>query len=295
MALTASVRSQDEGTDASSRPTPAPVVVPTTARIIWNIPDGTPPPPQAPKPAFVVPTKDNLTTTTHEQGGRTITIQKIYIELVAMSTNGLIAATAERDDTSAREIVLLEPIAVRAFPTVHWDDNTPHDPKGLSQGIDRMSSFASDGAGKTNEFWITASTGGGSTLGIFLSAANPAHPIEMTADPHCSRILDSSKEYETITGSGTTSVDIPVTFKISGGMVAENHPVQLKVMKKRTVKIALHEVKGRDGNGNPTSPRFMPNPAMLASYLNLVYGPQVNVNFEVSSPTFIEAGPDSSW
>jgi len=77
MALTASVRSQDAETAASSRSTPAPVIVPTTARIVGTIPDGTPPPPQAPKPAFVVPAKDILATTTHEQAGRTITIQKI--------------------------------------------------------------------------------------------------------------------------------------------------------------------------------------------------------------------------
>ena len=73
-------------------------------------------------------------------------------------------------------------------------------------------------------------------------------------------------------------------------MDAANHPVQIKVMKKRAVKVALHEVLGWDVIGNPTLPRFMPDPANLASYLNHVYGPQVNVNFEVSPP-FVEAGP----
>jgi hypothetical protein len=77
MALTASVRSQDEGTDASGRSTVAPVVVPTTARILGNIPDGTPPPPAPVKPAVVVPGENVLESKSHEQGGRTITIQRI--------------------------------------------------------------------------------------------------------------------------------------------------------------------------------------------------------------------------
>lgn len=73
MALAASVRSQEEENavpqDGST--------LPATARIMGDLADGTPPPPAVPKPAFVVPPKDILATTTHQQGGRTITIQKI--------------------------------------------------------------------------------------------------------------------------------------------------------------------------------------------------------------------------
>lgn len=53
------------------------VVMPATARILGKIPDGTPPPPAAPKPKYKVDKSDILQTTTHEQGGRTITIQQI--------------------------------------------------------------------------------------------------------------------------------------------------------------------------------------------------------------------------
>jgi hypothetical protein len=82
MAIAVTVRSQDGGQAVSQGEVPgdsaaAPVVLPTVARILGNIPDGTPPPPQPPKPGFIVPNRDIVTTTTHEQGGRTITIQKI--------------------------------------------------------------------------------------------------------------------------------------------------------------------------------------------------------------------------
>jgi hypothetical protein len=53
------------------------VETPTTARIVGEIPDGSPPPPVPAKPGFHVATRDVISTTTHEQGGRTITIREI--------------------------------------------------------------------------------------------------------------------------------------------------------------------------------------------------------------------------
>ena len=69
MLVPAAVRSQDGESPALSRP--------AAARILGEIPDGTPPPPSPPKPKFIVPAKDVLATTSQQQGGRTITFQKI--------------------------------------------------------------------------------------------------------------------------------------------------------------------------------------------------------------------------
>lgn len=81
MAFTASVRSQvvdsADSSESGAVPATAPAVSPTTAHIVGNIADGTPPPPAPPKPGFVIPGKDILDTTIHRQGGRTITIQRI--------------------------------------------------------------------------------------------------------------------------------------------------------------------------------------------------------------------------
>ena len=54
-----------------------PPASPTIARIIGNIPDGTPPPPAPPKQAFNLPGGGVLSSTSREQGGRMITIQRI--------------------------------------------------------------------------------------------------------------------------------------------------------------------------------------------------------------------------
>jgi hypothetical protein len=77
MVLAVSVRSQVTDTADSREPAADPVASPVIARILGDIPDGTPPPPQAPKPKFVISEREVLHTTTHEQGGRTITIRKI--------------------------------------------------------------------------------------------------------------------------------------------------------------------------------------------------------------------------
>ena len=49
----------------------------TTARILGDLPDCTPPPSDPAKPAFIVPAKDILETESLQQGGRTITLQEI--------------------------------------------------------------------------------------------------------------------------------------------------------------------------------------------------------------------------
>ena len=50
---------------------------PTSARILGDLPDGTPPSPEPPKPEFIVAAKDILESKTHQQGGRKITVQRI--------------------------------------------------------------------------------------------------------------------------------------------------------------------------------------------------------------------------
>ncbi len=67
------VLSQDENNSLSEET----ALAPTAARILGNIPDGTPPPPEPPKPKFIVPATDVLESKSMEQGGRNITVRKI--------------------------------------------------------------------------------------------------------------------------------------------------------------------------------------------------------------------------
>ncbi len=60
-----SVRAQDQAPAA------------TTAHVIGEIPDGTPPPPEPLKPGLFIPKRDIISTETHIQDGRKITVREI--------------------------------------------------------------------------------------------------------------------------------------------------------------------------------------------------------------------------
>ena len=75
LATTVIIRSQDVDVENSGDLTVAPV--PAAARILGDIPDGTPPPPAPQKPEYQIAARDVLSTAIHEQGGRTITIRQI--------------------------------------------------------------------------------------------------------------------------------------------------------------------------------------------------------------------------
>jgi hypothetical protein len=75
--FTATLAHPQEEVSSVSRESETTLAMPTTARILGEIPDGTPPPPQPPKPEYHIAARDILTTATHQQGGRTITIRQI--------------------------------------------------------------------------------------------------------------------------------------------------------------------------------------------------------------------------
>jgi hypothetical protein len=76
LAAAALAKSQDEPSSVFRESTVAPATL-FTSRILGEVPDGTPPPPSAPKPEFNIAKRDVIDTATHEQGGRTITIRQI--------------------------------------------------------------------------------------------------------------------------------------------------------------------------------------------------------------------------
>ena len=105
LAALVAVQSQDASNSIIAGQPAVPTTVPAaTARIIGSIPDGTPPPPAPPKPKFVVPPGDILATTTHEQGGRTITIQKSKpLALPEPPAPRPAASTANVDNTAFKQ------------------------------------------------------------------------------------------------------------------------------------------------------------------------------------------------
>jgi hypothetical protein len=72
LAAASLARAQENLVPASAR-----IAEPSTAQILGSIPDGTPPTPAPLKLEYVVAARDVIHSTTHQQGGRTITIRQI--------------------------------------------------------------------------------------------------------------------------------------------------------------------------------------------------------------------------
>ncbi len=102
---------------------------PTTARLIAPLNDGTPPPPEPPKPAFIVLARDILESKTVQQGGRTITVRKI--NPIALPPRPEAPAPIDFKDPAVQQRIAahrakypaMKQLAVGA--TIYHSDNSP--------------------------------------------------------------------------------------------------------------------------------------------------------------------------
>ena len=186
MALVASVRAQEEA-PASGDPTLAPAAFPATARILGDLPDGTPPPPQPPQPVFNIPAKDILATATHQQGGRSITIRRIKPIALPLPPEPapVVAESTPQDDLA--EIGVPRPKRDFLFlgATVYRSKDSP--PRTLVR-------FWPDGHGEPVSLWSSADFGlltgfadfaaDGHRYSLFMSWSH--EDIDRMADLHAS-------------------------------------------------------------------------------------------------------------
>ena len=125
----ATLAHSQEELSSISRESATASATPTTARIIGDIPDGTPPLPEPPKPEFVVSARDVLDKKTYQQGGRSITFQRIApIDLpppptaVAVEENQI---PLERGTTEASDENSVEEFVMAGATVFHPKDSPP--------------------------------------------------------------------------------------------------------------------------------------------------------------------------
>lgn len=149
--------SQEKLSSVSREVAPEPVTS-TAARIIGDIPDGTPPPPQPPKPEFVVSSRDVLDKKTYQQGGRSITFQRIAPIALPPPPTAVAVAVAveenqnvplERETTEASEEGSAEEFVMASATVFH--------PKG-SPALSLVEVWPPKG-GQTVQFWSSADFG----------------------------------------------------------------------------------------------------------------------------------------
>ena len=77
-------------------------------------------------------------------------------------------------------------------------------------------------------------------------------------------------------------------MKLAGTTTSVSKPVGVKIMKQRTIKLAVYKVTKAATATEPASPAvFVPDAQELEDYLNDIYRPQLNVSFDVK----VEATP----
>ena len=163
-------------------------------------------------------------------------------------------------------------------------------------GVDRLSMTADKGTGHVPEMWIMAPIGGTNTV-RFRSPLNSISKLELSCEKANfvpAEVTNPDIEIS-VSGNAVNSADVRTTLKLGGSAESISAPLKIKVMKRRTVKVALHKVKGKvkDHPETVTTPPHMPTKAGLENYLNAVFGKQVNVFFDCTEP-ILEAGADGN-
>jgi hypothetical protein len=166
----------------------------TAARIDGPIPDGTPPPPEAPKPKFSVRARNILKSETHRQGGRKITIQQISpIDLPVQEKAA--AAPPAIEDPAIREH--LEELRRNRRPTeqtLFIGTSVLRFPDGTARTLVRL---WPEGQGDPVVFWSSADFSLLSGMSSFIGSDNVprsylmAWSSEAVANPHDQKLLQN--------------------------------------------------------------------------------------------------------
>lgn len=201
----------------------------STARVLGDIPDGTPPPPAPPKPEFHVAQRDILATTTHEQGGRTITIQQIKpIDLPPPPNPGADAPPAVLSEAFKQRLAEHRALHPRTEllclgATVYRSATTP--PRTLVQY------WPSDG-GRSISFWSSADfslIAGG--INTFAATNGQTYSLFMSWS---FRNLDNEARWVSVRGIRRIAPEIPIfpegkaTFQIIGEQPAAEDLVAIR-------------------------------------------------------------------
>jgi hypothetical protein len=161
----------------------------TAARIIGDIPDGTPPLPEPPKPEFVIPAKDVLEATIHQlKDGRTVTIQRIKpIDLPPPPKTVSPTPEVARASTPEQIVADLEEQEARILivslgATVYRSKDLP--PRSLV-------TYSPNGKGETITFWSSADFSLLTGVSSFIANDGNSHMLFLMCG---SEIIDSSEE-----------------------------------------------------------------------------------------------------
>jgi len=214
------------------------------------------------------------------------------VQLVDTTPGGWVLAKRQVSPTNA----LMLPIKVDGINK----DVTPSNLESAG-GVDRLSMTADKGTGQKPEIWIMAPIGDSNTVRYntvrFRNPLNSVSNLALSCDnaSFVPAVADKTDLEIKVTGNGASSDEVKAKLKLGDSVESVSTPIMIKVMKLRTVKVALHMVKGKvkDHPEIVTTPPHMPTKSSFENYLNAVFGKQVNVFFDCTEP-IVEAGTDGN-
>jgi hypothetical protein len=191
----------------------------------------------------------------------------------------------------------LDPLEITKLEMVpvDIDDNT------YATGVDDVSVTADPSdIGYQSKFWIMAPCGNDpegnrcsddiqikipmepeSKLRMDCTLANSEyrHPVGSAADSPAVPIGQGLASAVRWRGTGTESGDHTPIYKLGDAQKQVELPVGIKVMKRRTVKVAVHEIASVVPGRADDRPGFMPTKSKIVEKLNEIFGLQLNAYF----------------
>lgn len=154
----------------------------------------------------------------------------------------------------------------------------------FATGVDHVSaSSIKPGEASGGRLWIMAPAGNSPANGAVFhtpASANATVTLECAAagDPVTLASNEASTEWSSELANTT---DVFPVIKV-GQEISANKPLGVKVMKRRTVKLTLWHVARQKTDGSPDNPEIRITKQEAEDYLDLIFGPQVNVYWDVT-------------
>jgi hypothetical protein len=176
-------------------------------------------------------------------------------------------------------------------------------PEFLSGGVDHTSMTADRGTGYVPQIWIMAPSGESKQV-RFQSPLNASSKLRLLSNFNLEFAPTEIKTNDLIlqVKALATSGQYTPALKLGGTVDSISSPLMIKIMKKRTLKLAVHPVALKRAGEDAIYPFRIPSNSVedrndfkqkLTVYLDKVYGMQVNLFFDINVMPAVEVDFDT--
>jgi hypothetical protein len=213
-------------------------------------------------------------------------------EWINASTNGWILARKGSDEARVFMPVLFEDTEeYTGVDSFSLSGLTPTNSEGLSEdGTQKKSWIMVPKGGPPNSFKLHSLAGSGNNLTLQAPGMKFQNGTTTTIVQNPEASLTLEVDPATALASGT---EIDINLRLGDSTDTISQPLAAKVMKARTVNVAVYKVLRTLSGGDPVPPTLFPEEVDLEEYLNEIFQPQINTEFNIVMEQTIEADMSS--